>query len=69
MLSITQLANNVLPKGPFIIVCLVAQMVKNLPAVQETCILSLSWEDLLEKRTPTHSSILSWKIPVDTGAW
>ena len=41
---------------------LVAQLVKNLPAVQETQVLSLSWEDPLEKEMSTHSSILAWKI-------
>ena len=40
-----------------------AQMVKNLPAMQETWIQSLGWEDLLEKGTATHSSILAWRIP------
>ena len=38
-------------------------MVKNLPAVQETCIQSLGWEDPLEKRMATHSSIVAWRIP------
>ena len=38
-------------------------MVKNLPAVQETQVLSLGQEDLLEKEMATHSSILAWKIP------
>ena len=38
-------------------------MVKNLPAVQETRVQSLGWEDPLEKGTATHSSILAWKIP------
>ena len=42
---------------------LVAQMMKNLPAVQETQVQSLSREDPLEKETATHSSILAWKIP------
>ena len=42
---------------------LVAQTVKNLPAVQETRIRSLSWEDPLEKEMATHSSILAWRIP------
>ena len=42
---------------------LVAQMVKNLPAMQETWIQSLSWEGPLEKGMATHSSILAWKIP------
>ena len=41
---------------------LVAQSVKNLPAVQETRMWSLGWEDPLEKEMPTHSSILAWKI-------
>ena len=41
----------------------VAQMVKNLPAMQETGVQSLDWEDLLEKGVATHSSILAWKIP------
>ena len=40
-----------------------AQMVKNLPATQETWIQSLGWEDPLEKGMATHSSILAWKIP------
>ena len=44
-------------------VSLVAQMVKNLPAVQETWVQSLGWEEPLEKETATHSSILAWKIP------
>jgi len=38
-------------------------MVKNLPAVQETWVPSLGWEDHLEKETATHSSILAWRIP------
>ena len=42
---------------------LVAQMVKNLPAVQETWVQSLGWEDPLEKGKATHSSILAWRIP------
>ena len=42
---------------------LVAQMVKNLPAVQETWVWSLSWEDPLENRMATHSSIIAWRIP------
>ena len=41
---------------------LVAQTVKNLPAIQETWVLSLSWEDSLEKGMATHSSILVWEI-------
>ena len=42
---------------------LVAQMIKNPPAMQETWIRSLSWEDPLEKGTATYSSILAWRIP------
>ena len=42
---------------------LVVQRVKRLPAVQETWVQSLVWEDLLEKEMATHSSILAWKIP------
>ena len=38
-------------------------MVKNLPANQETWVLSLCWEVLLEKEMATHSSVLVWKIP------
>ena len=44
-------------------VFLVAQMVKNLPAVQETQVQSLGQEDPLEKEMGTHSSILAWRIP------
>ena len=40
-----------------------AQLVKNAPAVQETWIQSLGWEDLLEKGMATHSSILAWRTP------
>ena len=42
---------------------LVAQLVKNPLAMQETWVRSLDWEDPLEKGTVTHSSILAWKIP------
>ena len=38
-------------------------MVKNLPAMQEILVPSLDWEDPLEKRMATHSSILAWRIP------
>ena len=43
--------------------CLMAQMVKNPPAMQETQVQSLGWEDPLEKGMATHSSILAWRIP------
>ena len=42
---------------------LVAQLVKNSPAVRETWVRSLGWEDPLEKGMATHSSILAWRIP------
>ena len=42
---------------------LVAQMVKNPPAMWEAWVQSLGWEDLLEKGKATHSSILAWRIP------
>ena len=42
---------------------LVAQMVKNLPAMWESRVWSLGWEDLLEKVVATHSNILAWRIP------
>ena len=38
-------------------------MVKSLPAIWETSVLSLGWEDPLEKEMATHSSILAWRIP------
>ena len=42
---------------------LVAQLVKNPPAMWETWVLSLGWEDLLEKGKAAHSSILAWRSP------
>ena len=42
---------------------LVAQLVKNLPAMLETWVRSLGWKDSLEKGMATHSSILAWRIP------
>ena len=42
---------------------LVANLVKNLPAMQETWVRSLVWEDDLEKGKATHSSILAWRVP------
>ena len=47
---------------------LAAQLVKNLLAVQEIPIQFLGWEDPLEERETTHSSILAWRIPMDRGA-
>ena len=48
---------------------LVAQLVKNPPAMQETWVRSLDWEDPLEEGMATHFSILSWKILMDGGTW
>ena len=42
---------------------LVAQLVKNLPAMQGTWVRSLGWEDPLKKGEATHSSVLAWRIP------
>ena len=47
---------------------LVAQTVKNLPAMRETWVRSLGWEDPLQEDMATHSSILAWRIPMDRGA-
>ena len=48
---------------------LVAQVVKNLPAMWETWVRSLKWEDPLEEGMPARSSIVAWRIPMDRGAW
>ena len=50
-------------------VSLVAQLVKNLPAMRETWVRSLGWEDLLKKGKATHSSILAWRIPWLYSPW
>ena len=42
---------------------LIAQLVKNLPAMQETPVRFLDWEDPLETEKATHSNILAWRIP------
>ena len=47
---------------------LVAQLVKNLPAMQDTQVQSLGWENPLEKEMATHSSVLAWRT-LWTGAW
>ena len=44
-------------------ISLIVQLVKNLPAMQETWVRFLGWEDPLEKEMAIHSSILAWKIP------
>ena len=46
-----------------LVASLVAQSVKNPPAMRETWVPSLSWKDPLEKGKATHSSILAWRIP------
>ena len=46
-----------------------AQLVKNPPAMQETWVRSLVWEDPLEKGKATHSSILAWRIPGTSIPW
>ena len=48
---------------------LVAQSVKNLPAMWETWVQSQGWEDPLEKGTAIYCSILAWRIPMDRGDW
>ena len=50
------------------ITSLVAQMVKNLPAMRETWVQFLGWEDSLEEGMETHSGILAWRIPMGRGA-
>ena len=44
-------------------------MVKDLPAMWETCVLSLDWDDSLEEGMATHSNILAWRILMGRGAW
>ena len=46
-----------------------AQSVKNLPAVQETWVESLGWEDPLDEGMTTHARMLAWRIPMDRGVW
>ena len=48
---------------------LVAQTVKNQPAMQETWVRSLGWEDPLEEGMAACSNILPWRIPMDRGTW
>ena len=48
---------------------LVVQQVKKLPAMRETWVWSLGWEDALEEGMATHSSILAWRILMDKEAW
>ena len=63
MVSLTSLHENVSYLGVASLVApLVAQTVKNPPAMQKTQVPSLGWEDSLEKELATHSSILAWRI-------
>ena len=48
---------------------LVAQRLKRLSPMLETWVQSLGWKDPLEKGMASHSSILAWRIPMDSGAW
>ena len=50
-------------------VSLVAQMVKNLPAMQETWVRFLGWEETVEEGMATHSTILAWRTPMDRETW
>ena len=50
-------------------VSLVVQLVKDPPAVQETWVQSLGWEDPMEEGMATNSSIPAWRMPMDRGAW
>ena len=54
---------------PYSWTSLVAQLIKNLLAMRETWIQFLGWEDPLEKRKATHSSILAWRIPWTIKSW
>ena len=59
--GILTLRDNLLLPG--VSASLVAQLIKNPPAIQETWVRSLGWEDHLQKEMATHSSILAWRIP------
>ena len=75
--SVCRTKNNHIHKGPSdaaselydLWASLVAQMVKNLPAMWTTWVQSLGWEDPLEEGMATHSSILAWRISMDREAW
>ena len=53
----------------YMLASLVTQTVKNPPAMQETWVQALGWQDPLEEGMATHSIILAWRIPMDRGAW
>ena len=69
--GVTRVRHNLVtkPPPPYPWASLVAQSVKNLPAMRETWVWSLGWKDPLEEDMATHSSILAWRIPMDRGAW
>ena len=52
-----------------LVASLVAQSIKNLPAMQETQVRFQGWEDHLEREVVTHFNILAWRIPMDRGTW
>ena len=56
-------------KNKYMWASLVFQRIKNLPAMWETWVWSLGWEDPLEEGMETHSSILAWRIPMDRRTW
>ena len=58
----TSLSLNTIYQGVLLKASPVAQMAKNLPAMQETQVQTLGWEDSLEKGMPTHSRFLAWRI-------
>ena len=59
---------NIISSVDFLWASLVAQTVKTPPAMRETWVWSLGWEDPLEEVMETHSSVLAWRIPMDRGA-
>ena len=63
LLKVYSINKYLLNTGVVLGASLVAQMVKNLPSMQEAKVQSLGWEDPLEKGMATHSSILAWEIP------
>ena len=58
-----QFAFGIIPQAASLIASFIAQLVKNPPAMQETLVRSLGWEDPLEKGKATHSSSLACRIP------
>ena len=64
-----RLLNSIINSMDINLSSLVTQMVKKLPAMQETWVRSLCWEDPLEEGMATHSSILAWTISMNRGAW